>query len=98
MAPSIKTLTNAFPHLDAESIRKIRFHMTNGTHPSRALAAIDGFLGTHGVEYIPHGHNAKSPSIEYCNAGDAYKTTVMFVAGAYRVGSWGDIVERGNYD
>lgn len=52
----------------------------------------------HGVEYIPAGSNARSPAIEYCNAGDAYVSTLMYVSGrGYRVGCWGDIVERGVY-
>ena len=55
-------------------------------------------LGAHGVGYIARGHNAKSPAIEYCNAGDTYTSTLLFVNGRYRVGCWGDIVERGNYD
>jgi hypothetical protein len=67
-------------------------------HPRHAMDAIDGFLGTHGVEYIPRGHNAKSPAIAYCNAGDTYGTTILLVNGRYRIGAWGDIVERGSYD
>ncbi len=52
----------------------------------------------HGVEYTPAGRGSKSPSISYINAGDTYETTLMFVRGRYRVGCWGDIVERGNYE
>jgi hypothetical protein len=52
----------------------------------------------HGVEFIPHGKNAKSPSIEYVNAGDSYATTLMWTRGRYVVCCWGDIVERGDYD
>jgi hypothetical protein len=62
------------------------------------LTAIDAVIGTYGVEGIGRGHNLKSPSIEYCNAGDAYATTLLWVGGRYRVGDWGSIVERGNYD
>jgi len=52
-----------------------------------------------GVEYIPRGHNSKSPSIEYINQGDTYATTIMLVDGRnWRIGCWGDYVERGNYD
>lgn len=60
---------------------------------------IDKILRTYGVEYIPAGPNAKSPAIRYCNAGDTYAATLMYVYGrGYCVGCWGDIVERGNYD
>ena len=55
-------------------------------------------LGTFGVEYIPEGHNMRSPAIEYLNAGDTYTDTLLYVNGRFRVGCWGDIVERGNYD
>lgn len=62
------------------------------------LSIADEILNTSGVEYIPAGSNAKSPAIEYCNAGDTYASTLMYVSGrGYRVGCWGDIVERGNY-
>lgn len=53
----------------------------------------------HGVEYIPAGHSEKSPAIEYCNAGDTYAATLMYVSGrGYKVGCCGDIVEKGEYD
>lgn len=58
----------------------------------------DELCDTCGVEYIPEGHNSKSPAIEYLNSGDTYATTLLYVRGNYRVGCWGDIVERGHYD
>lgn len=66
--------------------------------PVTRLQQIDTILRTFGVEYIPAGHNAKSPAIYYCNTGDTYDTTVLKVRGRFRVGCWGDIVERGKYD
>jgi hypothetical protein len=62
------------------------------------MQRIDAVISTYGVEYIAAGHNSKSPAITYCNAGDTYATTVLKVNGRFRVGCWGDIVERGNYD
>jgi hypothetical protein len=62
------------------------------------MQRIDKVLGTCGVEYIPKGHNAKSPAILYCNTGDTYDTTILKINGRFRIGCWGDIVERGNYD
>ena len=70
----------------------------DGRHRYSRMAAIDRVLGTCGVEYIPAGHNQRSPAITYCNAGDTYATTVMWVRGRYLVGCWGSIVERGRYD
>jgi hypothetical protein len=61
------------------------------------MSMLNDALQTYGVEYIARGSNAKSPAIEYCNAGDTYTPTLMFVRGNYVVGCWGDIVERGNY-
>lgn len=62
------------------------------------LHALNAELETYGVEYVPAGRGAKSPAIEYCNAGDAYVTTILRVNGQYRIGCWGDLVERGNYE
>ena len=63
------------------------------------LTAIDAIIGTYGVESIvPRVRTFRSPIIEYCNTGDSYALTVMWLNGRYSVGSRGDIVERGNYD
>jgi hypothetical protein len=72
------------------------FH--DGRHRYSRMAAIDTVLGTFGVEYVAAGHNSKSPAFSYCNTGDTYDVTVLKVRGHFRVGCWGDIVERGNYD
>jgi hypothetical protein len=95
--PSIKTLSHAFPYLSDEQVKAIRHAMTYQS-PRKAMERIDEILGTHGVEYISRGHNAKSPAITYCNMGDTYDTTILYVRDRYRVGCWGDIVERGHYD
>ncbi len=76
-------------------------------HSHKSFALRDALLaaekqyvdcGTFGVEHIGRGKNSRSPAIEYLNAGDTYATTVLFVRGQFRVGCWGDIVERGNYE
>ena len=99
--PSIKKLTNAFGAEKAQTIRKLmeRFHDKNplGCRPTRTMDAISDVLNGSGVEYIEAGAGAKSPAIYYVNMGDTYDTTVMWVRGRFRVGSWGDIVENGNY-
>lgn len=61
------------------------------------MSMADELCETCGVEYIPEGEGAKSPAIEYCNAGDTYAATLLWVNGRYRVECYGDIVERGNY-
>lgn len=73
------------------------YYHDGACRPSR-MRAIDRILRTCGVEYIPKGHNRRSPAIYYCNTGDTYDTTIMKINGRFRVGCWGDIVERGNYD
>ena len=55
-------------------------------------------LGTFGVEHTPAGNNRRSPAFDYLNAGDSYELTLMYINGRFRVGCWGDIVERGNYN
>jgi hypothetical protein len=54
---------------------------------SGKLSIADEILGTFGVESIEN-------VADYCNAGDSYAETLMYVYGrGYRVGSWGSIVE-----
>jgi hypothetical protein len=65
---------------------------------SLKMSMADELCQTYGVEYIPSGKNKRSPAIEYCNIGDPYVPTLMFVNGQYGVGCWGNIVESGNYD
>jgi hypothetical protein len=61
------------------------------------MYACDKIMMGYGVKYITAGNNAKSPAIEYVNFGGTYDTTLLYINGQYRVGSWGDIVERGSY-
>jgi hypothetical protein len=62
------------------------------------LEEVSGILNLHGHEYIDAGKGQKSPAIEYVNSGDTYKVTLLYVHGrGFKVGCWGDIIERGNY-
>lgn len=73
-----------------------------------AMEAIDGILGTCGVEYVEKGLNKMSPAFSFCNTGDSYGQTVILTWRrghhfgqewcSFSVGSWGDRVERGNYE
>jgi hypothetical protein len=99
-SPSVKAIYAAFQQwISLEDAKRIKAIM-DGPRPAEGtrLQAIDKILGTHGVEYTPPGHNAKSPAICYCNAGDTYATTILKVRGRFRIGTWGDLVERGHYD
>ena len=62
------------------------------------MERINKVLGTCGVEAIPKGRDERSPEIVYCNTGDTYGTTILYVNGRFRIGNWGSFVENGNYD
>lgn len=112
MIPSVETIKkirragNPIDAATAASIRKLMEDAESKgydfAHPHRAakiaMNKIDSILGGYGVGFIPSGDGARSPSIRYVNLGDTYDCTVLFVRGQFRVGSWGDIVERGSYD
>jgi hypothetical protein len=89
-------------YLDQERFKSVDswvrscFHLPNFHSIQMALA--DVLCETCGVERISKGRGAKSPAIEYCNTGDTYAATLLYVNGRYSVGCWGDIVERGDYD
>lgn len=61
---------------------------------------LNSILGGYGVEFVAEGKNQKSPAFRYCDMGDSYATTIvqLYPSGRYIVSSWGDIVERGNYE
>lgn len=104
--PTIKTIKQRFPQLTAEQAKSIRCLLEHyadkyplGTvTPVHTFGKISDILGYHGGEYIPRGHNQKSPPIAYVNTGDTYGTTFIWTPGSIFIGNWGDIVERGNYD
>lgn len=113
MIPSIKTLMNLRDFTNqpitrdqAKSIREImeravaraqKYLLYPQSSHRGALVKIDEILNGCGVERIEPGNNNRSPAIDYVNMGDTYDTTVMIVRGRFRVGCWGDIVERGDY-
>lgn len=101
MAPSLNAIRRAFPNLSRAQVAEIRYQMTRpeaNIFVDRGMSAINLVLGTHGVERVPRGRDEKSPAIMYCNTGDTYGTTVLYVNESYRIGAWGDIVERGDYE
>lgn len=85
---------------DYESVQELeRACYYAPSYHERLMVALNEIAGTHGDEYIPAGHNAKSPSIHFLNTGDLYDATFMIVGGhSYRVGCVADIIERGKYD
>ena len=76
---------------DAKTIRALWHH---SRYRGNARTAVDAVLRTYGVEYL--GRNKRTnDEVYYCNAGDTYSTTVLFVGPHLRVGCWGDLIERG---
>jgi len=75
-------------------------HIVNQAMRATEKEFID--LGTFGVEYICGGYGKKSPSFDYLNTGDTYCPTIIYKYDGRKnpwcIASWGDIVERGNYD
>lgn len=71
-------------------------------HPPRKydvrLTVCDAIMETCGVEYIAHKDDTyhEAYGLSYCNKGETYAPTLIYnhKRGTYRVGSWGDIVER----
>lgn len=112
--PSQKALEKAFPgkgkiaKLLLTSESAVREHHAaiareRECHNSPPLSdlrmhALNAELGMFGVEYAKG--KGRSRSFEYLNTGDTYATTIIRFENPaqYRIGSWGDIVERGNYD
>lgn len=111
--PSIKSLEEAFPGKGKAMRRLLESADAVRAHPAAIererecyhfpplhdlrMHALNAEAETYGVEYIER-YKGSSVSFEYLNTGDSYTTTlVRFVDGRYRVSSWGDIVERGNY-
>lgn len=74
---------------DAKAIRRI-WH--NDPVKKRAMGDIDAVLRTYGVEYLGL-HKRSGYGVYYCNAGDPYATTVLFIGPRLIVGCWGDLME-----
>lgn len=54
---------------------------------------IDSVINTHGIEYLGY-HKRQEVHVDYCNAGDTYTTTIIFMGDNLVVGCWGDLVEK----
>lgn len=61
------------------------------------LDALSDVLGGFGAEGVPEGR--RSPAFDYVNMGDTYRTTILYIVdrAVWRVGTWGAVVEEGNY-
>ncbi len=83
-----------------ESARRHDAYVDGGVwyHDATRMERINAILGTHGVEYVPKGTGRKSPAFHFCNVGESYAVTIVKLEGdRFRVASWGNLVERGDY-
>jgi len=102
--PSVKSLERIVDWrsnqcITTEQAKAIRKILLEGKSPYSALKAVNELLDAHGVEFIAAGRNAKSPSLRFVNLGETYGTTLILVGSSYwSVSSWGNYVERGNYE
>jgi len=92
IAPSTTTLME-IKDVTEENATLIRHIWHTESNRLVARRRIDGVLNTYGVEYLGH-HKRRHLPVWYCNAGDTYATTVLFMGPVMRVGCWGDYVER----
>lgn len=75
--------------------RRIRECYHRPTDEDLVLTVIDSIIGTHGVEALAYGEDSDDAAdagvVEYCNAGDGYTPTVIWLDGVYYVGCWADL-------
>lgn len=93
-AASIKSLMQIkdVTEEDAKAIRAIWRELPSESSFDKANK-IDAILRTYGVEFLGQ-HRRTGAGVYYCNAGDTYATTVLFIGPRLVVGCWGDLVER----
>lgn len=89
---SIKALTT-IKDVTPEDAKEIRRIWLSVRKRQEARDAIDTVLRTFGVEYLGI-HRTSGEDTYYCNAGDTYATTVVFIGKTMRVACWGDYIER----
>jgi hypothetical protein len=68
--------------------------------PTLKLEALNEVLNGSGVESVAPGRGPRSPGFDYVNLGDTYMPTIVYLYDrkVWRVTSWGDMVEGGDYD
>ena len=82
---------------DYKSVQQLESQCFNSPdHVYRLMTACNEIMEGFGLEVVSKDGNAV---YEYVNLGDTYTTTLIrhIPSGRYIVGSWGDIVEKGEY-
>lgn len=62
------------------------------------LEVLNAILEGHGVDDVAEGGNRRSPAFDYIIMGDAYDTTILRLPSGYWISTFGDQVEKGNYE
>lgn len=70
---------------------KSQYYAIGFRHLKRHI--VDKLIGTCGVEHLGM-HKRANQHVYYCNGGDTYATTVLFIGRRLVVGCWGDLAER----
>jgi hypothetical protein len=92
IAPSVRNLMSIKDVTEEDAIKIRHIWHTVGNRPT-ARAEIDKVLRTSGVEFLGH-HKRRGVPVYYCNAGDTYATTVVFMGPVMRVATIGDYVDQ----
>ena len=107
-SPSVETIQR-IPCTDLATAKRIRkaikacnpaLNHNNPFSVEGTLRHINTLMrpGSFGVEHVREGYGSRSPEFDYINTGDSYGTTIVYINGNFRVDTWGDIVEKGNYE
>ncbi len=88
-ADSYEGLYNIEPGL-TQLYNMSRFH---ATHDEIKRLIINNMLNAHGIKLLGV-YKTSGEVVEYCNAGDTYIPTIIFIGNRLIVGCWGDMVER----
>jgi hypothetical protein len=92
IAPTMQSLMSIKDVTEEDAIKIRHIWHTVGNRPT-ARQRIDGVLRTSGVEFLGH-HKRRHLPMYFCNAGDTYATTVVFMGPVMRVATIGDYVDQ----
>lgn len=76
-----------------EDALKIRHIWKTTKSRQEAREEIDKVLRTYGVEYLGQ-HRRTGREVYYCNTGESYATTVVFIGPSLYVNCWADYAEK----
>ena len=104
--PPASKIEAAFRDVDTRTARRIR-RILKGKEDPRTVEATDTWVrrcyhepsqreqAAHAVDVLleTYGVETAEGRFDYCNAGDAYATTLVFVGDSVYIACWGDVIE-----